>query len=356
RRYFRQAMTGEQRAISEVFRSRINGRWVVTLARPIKDETGRIRAVLAIGTQLESFQDTLGLTRLPPGSVVRVVNEEGIVVAQSDNGPDVIGADLSRKADVTRYIAARETSERTTWSDGVARITGSASAKLVPWLVSVGLPTDIAFAPVLRRLTLGALFALATLLIASTIAWTLSGRIVGPLRQLWKDSQALAAGKFEHRSIVQTQDEVGTLADAFNRMAERLEERRQEARDASHELRRAHDALGAVIDASPVAIICCDLERKVFIWNNAAEQIFGYSAEEIIGQVASLAPPAQAEDSPALFKRILGGETIRDLHLKRVRKDGRMIDVRFAGAPMYNPDGSARGVVRAYEDVTDRRR
>jgi len=356
RRYFQQAMAGEQRAISEVFRSTNIDRWIVALARPIRDETGRIRAVLSIGTQLESFQDALGLARLPPGSVVRVINEHGIVVAQSDNGPDVIGADLSGAADVARYIVAREASEHTAWSDGVERITGSASAKLVPWLVSVGLPTDIAFAPVLRRLTLGALFALATLLITSAIAWTLSGRIVSPLRQLSKDSLALASGKFEHRSIVQTQDEVGTLADAFNRMAERLEERSQEARDATHDLRRAHDALGAVIDASPVAIICCDLERKIFIWNNAAEQIFGYSAEEIIGQVASLAPPAQADESPALFKRLLGGEIIRDLQLKRVRKDGRMIDVRFAGAPMYNPDGSVRGVVRAYEDVTDRRR
>jgi methyl-accepting chemotaxis protein len=300
RRYFQQAMTGEQRAISEVFRSRVNGRWVVTLARPIKDETGRIRAVLAIGTQLESFQDTLGLARLPPGSVVRVVNEEGIVVAQSDNGPDVIGADLSRHSDVARYIATRDASERAAWSYRVERITGSSSAKLVPWLVSVGLPTDIAFAPVLRRLTLGALFAFATLMIASAIAWTLSGRIVSPLRQLWKDSLALAAGKFEHRTVVQTQDEVGTLADAFNRMAERLEERRQEARDAAHEMRRANDALGAVIDASPVAIICCDRERKIFIWSNAAEQIFGYSAEEIIGLVSPLTSPAQAGRSGAV--------------------------------------------------------
>jgi diguanylate cyclase (GGDEF)-like protein/PAS domain S-box-containing protein len=356
RRYFQQAMTGDQRAISEVFRSRINDRWVVTLARPIKDETGRIRAVLAIGTQLESFQDTLGLARLPPGSVVRVVNQEGIVVAQSDNGPDVIGADLSGAADVARYIATREANAHASWSDGVERITGSSGAKLVPWLVSVGLPTDIAFAPILRRLTLGALFALATLLIASAIAWTLSGRIVRPLRQLWKDSLALAAGKFKHRSIVRTQDEVGTLADAFNLMAERLEERRQEARDAAHEMRRANDALAAVIDASPVAIICSDLERKIFIWNNAAEQIFGYSAEEKIGQISLLSPSGQENDFWSVFDRVVAGEIIRDVHLKRVRKDGRMIDVRLAAAPMYNPDGSVRGVVRAYEDITERRR
>jgi diguanylate cyclase (GGDEF)-like protein/PAS domain S-box-containing protein len=355
RAFFRRILDGQRRSISEVIRARTSNEWVVTLARPVHDNDGRLRAVLAVGMLLEHIRKAFDIGRLPAGTVVQIVNEQGIVVARS-NDSSWINRDLSSNADVARHLAAREASEFTVWPDGVERITGSSTAKLVPWLVSVGLPTDIAFAPVLRRLTWGALFALATLLITSAIAWTLSGRIVRPLRQLWKDSQALAAGKFEHRSIVQTQDEVGTLADAFNRMAERLDERRQEARDAAHELRRANDALAAVIDASPVAIICCDLERKVFVWNNAAEQIFGYSAEEIIGQVASLTTPAQAEESPALFNRLIAGETIRDLHLKRVRKDGRIIDVRFAGAPMYNPDGSARGVVRAYEDITERRR
>jgi len=355
RAFFRQILAGQRRSISEVIRARTSNEWVVTLARPVHDNDGRLRAVLAVGMLLEHIRNAFDIGRLPAGTAVQVVNEQGIVVARS-NDSSWINRDLSSNADVARHLAAREAGEFTVWPDGIERITGSSTAKLVPWLVSVGLPTDIAFAPVLRRLTWGALFALATLLLTSAIAWTLSGRIVSPLRQLWKDSQALAAGKFEHRSVVQTQDEVGTLADAFNRMAERLEDRRQEARNAAHELRRANDALGAVIDASPVAIICCDLERKVFVWNNAAEQIFGYSADEIIGQVAPLTSPAQAEDSPALFKRILGGETIRDLHLKRVRKDGRMIDVRFAGAPMYNPDGSVRGVVRAYEDITERRR
>src|SRR6266850_5714841 len=355
RAFFRQILAGQRRSISEVIRARTSNEWVVTLARPVHDNDGRLRAVLAVGMLLEHIRNAFDIGRLPAGTAVQVVNEQGIVVARS-NDSSWINRDLSSNADVARHLAAREAGEFTVWPDGVERITGSSTAKLVPWLVSVGLPTDIAFAPVLRRLTWGALFALATLLITSAIAWTLSGRIVSPLRQLGKDSQAVAAGKFEHRSTVQTQDEVGTLADAFNRMAQRLEERRQEARNAAHELRRANDALGAVIDASPVAIICCDLERKVFVWNNAAEQIFGYSADEIIGQVAPLTSPAQAEDSPALFKRLLGGETIRDLHLKRVRKDGRMIDVRFAGAPMYNPDGSVRGVVRAYEDITERRR
>jgi diguanylate cyclase (GGDEF)-like protein/PAS domain S-box-containing protein len=356
RRYFKQAMAGQQRSIGEVLRSRAGHQWIVTLARPIRDGAGQIRAVLAIGTLLERFQEALGVTRLPPGSVMRVVDDRGIVLAQSGNGPDWVGRQLGDQFDIERHMATRELSEFGQWSDGVERITGSSTPKFAPWLVSVGLPTETAVGPVLKRLILGTQFSLATLLIAFAIAWMLSGRIVGPLRQLRKDAFALAKGELEHRSKVQTQDELGTLAVAFNGMAKRLEERRQEARDAADSLRRANDTLAVVIEASPVAIICCDLDRRIFIWNDAAEQIFGYSAEEMIGQTSSLAPPGQADDSLTMFNRVIAGETARDIHLKRMRKDGRLIDVRLAAALMYNPDGTVRGVARAYEDITERRR
>ena len=77
----------------------------------------------------------------------------------------------------------------------------------------------------------------------------------------------LASGELGHRSAVRSRDEVGTLADDFNRMATALERRAQEAHCAADEIRQAKDTLAAVIDASPVAIVCCDLERKIMLWN-----------------------------------------------------------------------------------------
>src|SRR5205814_8590652 len=123
----------------------------------------------------------------------------------------------------------------------VARITGSASAEKARWLVSVGFPTDVARAAVLSRFGLGALFSTATLMIAFAIAWMLSGRIVRPLRQLGKDASSLAAGDLSHRTQVRTHDEVGALADNFNRMAESLDRREEEARCSADELRTAKD-------------------------------------------------------------------------------------------------------------------
>src|SRR5262249_10263178 len=171
-----------------------------TLARPINDRDGNLRAVIAVGTLLEHFEKALRLSELPAGSVVRIVDQKGIVVAQSDNGPNWIGRDLHSFEHIARHIAAREMTEVISWSDGVERITGSATAFKVPWLVSVGLPVDYASATIVPRFWWGAGISLAGVMTAIVIAWILSGRIARPLRQLRKDAVRLAAGRLTPRT------------------------------------------------------------------------------------------------------------------------------------------------------------
>jgi hypothetical protein len=148
RGYFRQVLAGQRLSVGEIIRSRLTREWIFTVARPVEDRAGRLQGVLAIGTRLAHFQDALRIYGLPPGSVVRIVNEHGIVVAQSVNGPNWIGRDLSNSEHVSRHLAAKEASEVAVWFDDVERITGSSTAHRVPWLVSVGLPTDIALCSV----------------------------------------------------------------------------------------------------------------------------------------------------------------------------------------------------------------
>src|SRR6202011_3433368 len=148
---------------------------------------------------------------------------------------------------------------------------------------------------------------------------------------------------------VHTNDEVGNLANAFNRMAASLERRQDE-------LQQAKDTLAAVIDASPVAISCSDLDRRMVLWNRAAEQLYGFTAEEAVGAPVKVVPPGSGRESHILFERARSGETLRDVQVKRKRKDGSLVDVRLAAAPMYDRDGSVRGVAWAVEDITDRKR
>jgi diguanylate cyclase (GGDEF)-like protein/PAS domain S-box-containing protein len=347
--YFRQVLNGQRFAVRDVHVGRVTRKWVVNVARAVEDRTGRLQAVLGVGTQLEHFQDALRLDYLPPGSVVRIVNQRGIVVAQSVPGPNWIGRDLATSQQVQRHLAAREASDIAIWSDNVERFTGSSAAHRVPWLVSVGIPTEVASAALASRLQWGIFLGIAALIAAFAIAWMYSGRVVRPLRQLEKDAALLAAGELNHRTAVRTRDEVGNLAGVFNHMAVSLEQRQSE-------MQQAKDTLAAVIEASPVAISCSDLDRRMVLWNRAAEQLYGYTAEEVVGAPIKVIPPGSGRESYVLYQRALSGEIIRDVQVKRRRKDGSLVDVRLAAAPMYDHDGKVRGVAWAVEDITDRKR
>jgi diguanylate cyclase (GGDEF)-like protein/PAS domain S-box-containing protein len=353
RAYFRNVLAGQRLGLGEVLLGRAIGQWVITVARPVEDEAGRLRGVIAIGTLLEHFQDVLRVRQLPAGSVVRIVSEQGVVIAQNDD-PSWIGRDLTDY--VVRQPAGDGVNEAAIWPDNVERITGFAAAHLAPWVVSVGLPKQVAYAAVSSRLAWGALFSTVALLIAFLVAWMLSARIVRPLQQLGNDASVLAGGKLSHRTQVHTQDEIGILAGAFNQMAGSLERRQEEANRAAFEVREAKDTLATIIQASPVAIVCSDPHRRILIWNRSAEEIFGHAAAQTIGQPTKLLPADRIAESQALFERAISGETVRDVQVKRLRKDGSMVDVKVAAAPMYHADGSVRGVAWAYEDITDRKK
>ena len=354
RAYFRSVLAGQRLGMGEVVLGRAIGQWVITVARPVEDQAGRLQAVLAVGTLLEHFQDVLRIRQLPAGSMVRIVNEHGIVIAQS-NDPSWIGRDLTTFPGIRRG-ADEGASEAAVWPDNVERITGSATAHFAPWVVSVGLPKQVAYAAVSSRLAWGALFSAMALVIAFLVAWMLSARIVRPLRQLGNDASVLAAGKLSHRTQVDTGDEIGVLADAFNKMAGSLEHRQEEADRTAFEVREAKETLSTIIQASPVAIVCSDPNRRILIWNRSAEEVFGYSAEETIGNTTKLVPADKIAESHALFLRAIRGEVVRDVQVQRVRKDGSLVHVKIAAAPMYHPDGSVRGVAWAYEDITDRKK
>src|SRR5258708_16413759 len=144
--FFRHILEGQRRSIGEVVRTRRSQQWVIGVGYRVEDQDGGLRRVLGVGTQLKLFQEAFRMQGLPPGSVVRIVNEHGIVVAQSENAPNWIGRDLSGSQHIMRDIAAKEASEAEVWADNIERITGSSTAHPAPWLVSVGLPMGAALA------------------------------------------------------------------------------------------------------------------------------------------------------------------------------------------------------------------
>jgi PAS domain S-box-containing protein len=121
--------------------------------------------------------------------------------------------------------------------------------------------------------------------------------------------------------------------------------------------RATKETLSAVIDASPVAIICLAPDATVTVWSRAAEMIFGYKAEEVIGRPYALVPSGEQPQGEyaSLFARALAGETLRGIQVPRQRKDGTIIEISFDAAQMRGANG-IKGVAYALADVTESRR
>jgi len=122
------------------------------------------------------------------------------------------------------------------------------------------------------------------------------------------------------------------------------------------EMESSYEHHRALIDASPVAIVDFDLEGRVRSWNEAAVQTFGWTADEVVGRFSPIVPEDEVETFRESLARIAAGETVRDLDLRRLHRDGSPIDVNTSAAPLRDGQGTVIGVIASMIDVTARKR
>lgn len=120
-------------------------------------------------------------------------------------------------------------------------------------------------------------------------------------------------------------------------------------------LQELMDRLQAIVRASPVAVIAIDPDGIVNMWNPAAERIFGWSEDEVVGRPVPFVPDDKREEFRALRERVLRGESLFQLELERRRKDGTRVLVNLSAAPLRDRGGNTYGVMAALEDVTERK-
>lgn len=129
---------------------------------------------------------------------------------------------------------------------------------------------------------------------------------------------------------------------------------------AEEALQRAIEArfrLSDIVESSFDAIISKDLDGNIVSWNPAAELLYGYTAEEVIGKsVSLLLPPERYNELPGIMERLKRGERIDHFETVRVRKDGRRLDVSLTISPVKTADGKIIGASKIARDISERRR
>lgn len=114
--------------------------------------------------------------------------------------------------------------------------------------------------------------------------------------------------------------------------------------------------LASIVESSDDAIIGKDVNGIVTSWNRAAERMFGYSADEMIGlPIAVLAPPDRADEMPAILDRIRQGERIKHFDTVRRAKDGRLVPISLTISPIKDEDGNIIGASKIARDISERK-
>jgi two-component system, chemotaxis family, CheB/CheR fusion protein len=114
--------------------------------------------------------------------------------------------------------------------------------------------------------------------------------------------------------------------------------------------------LAAVVASSMDAVFSIDTNARIQTWNSAAEQLYGYTAAEAIGQPLGLLVPDPTNYAPgSRFQRVLQGEQIY-FETSRRRKDGNLVEVGISSGPIRNANGNVVGVSVVHRDISERKR
>jgi PAS domain S-box-containing protein len=114
--------------------------------------------------------------------------------------------------------------------------------------------------------------------------------------------------------------------------------------------------LAAIIASSDDAIASKTLESVITSWNASAERMFGWTAEEMIGQtIYKIIPEDRHDEEPLILGRLKSGERVEHFETKRQTKDGRLIDVSVSVSPILDSKGHIVGLSKIARDITERK-
>lgn len=125
---------------------------------------------------------------------------------------------------------------------------------------------------------------------------------------------------------------------------------------AERALRETKEMLQALIEASPMGIDVLDETGRVVLWNPAAEAIYGWSEDEILGRRPPMLTPEEDSELHRMLQRIFEGKAQKSVERNRLRKDGSRIDISLSVAPLRDSSGKVVAVMGIFADIGERKR
>jgi PAS domain S-box-containing protein len=311
--YFRRARDTKEFAIGDYQVGKVTGRGSVTFGYPVLNPHGEVVAVMYAALDLTWLTQLTAEVRVPEGASISILDSQGIILARFPDpakwaGKPVPDAPLFQLLQLGNHAA-----QELIGVDGVKRlyaftvVSGKPQAGEIH--IVVGIPKEIAFAQVNRTLQRNLAWLGVACLLALATSWFIGNRYVV---------------------------------------------------DYVHEHARAEEArlrLASIVESSEDAIIGKSLDGTIISWNDGAEVMYGYTADEVKGRpITILNPPDRPNEIPQLLEIVKQGKGLNRYETERIRKDGRRLYVSASVSPIRDYEGKVVGASTIGRDITALRR
>lgn len=225
--------------------------------------------------------------------------------------------------------------ENVTW-EGAEVLNVFYRSALTNWTTVVAVPKADLTAPLDRKIGLALLGGCTLLLVAMAWVSRQARRIAEPVRNISKFAVAMSEG----RPYIESNHRIVELDDVRVALEKTM-------------TKTAH--LAALVASNADAILSTDIDGKILTWNSGAENLFGYTSDEIVGQSKMiLVPKNRIRELELTLEEVLEGKSVRLETVRRLR-DGSLADVSISSAPIRKPDGEIIAVSFIIRDIRDRK-
>ncbi len=354
RRYFKNALASGKLSSGEYNIGRVTNKATFNVGYPLKDNTGKVTAVICVGLSLDYYRHIFEAYKLPQGASFALIDHKGIILTRAVDPVKYIGKPSN--PEVFKHMLEgpdEETSVGPSSAAGDNRIQTYRKLRLegesTPYMyVRAGIPTDVVMSEANADLRKNLMSYSVSLIVAFFLSWLIGKKyIIDRVLVLERSSQRLADGDLNARVANEVSGgELGKLGQAFDNMAQRVA-------DHVQELQRKADEYHAIIQTTSDGFNICDINGKILEANDSYCRMIGYNANELLTMnISDVDAIENHEMVKTHINRIIqaGSDSFISRHK---RKDGTEIDVEVITTYLDDSGGQFYSFVR---DITARKK
>lgn len=325
----------------------LSGRWVSTLAYPILDETGEFAGVVAVSVDLINYAPVLPQAKLPPNTVIGIVNGEGIIIARSVDAVGRVGVKSGAEG-VKIMLTDKEGTLRSRDYQGNKRLYSFAPIAHSDWIIFVSLDEAAVISPAVRLALerIAYIMAILLLIVMSTIA--LARRFARQIKGISNVMSAIRRGDVHARVNPTGSREMRQIATQLNEM---LDARLQ----AEAKLRASEELFHTAFQTSPDAIVITELETGRYLEvNDGFTRLIGWTRNEVISRrAADLKLWRHMADRDKVIYTLKRDGMFENLEAEFVTRDGKIVTTLMS-AQVITLNG-VQCVLSVNRDITARK-